>query len=109
MKKWPLLTQKPIAAPMSAALNENPDIVLQNHYVNFTDPDSTEVNEQYLQFYAEVKLSTTEGTQRSLIFFPAMQSLLSCDRFQPSEYVDTSHNSLIKGLLGQAKKLVERN
>lgn len=80
-------TQKPVATPISA-VNEIPEIVLQNHFVNLIDSDSTEMHEPYRPFCAEVILSTTEGTQWSLILLRdtgAMQSLVSRERFLPSE------------------------
>src|SRR6218665_672109 len=59
----------------------------------------------YIPFSAEVTIRTTKGTQRPVTLSGdtgAMQSLVLRMRFQTFEYVNTSENRLIKGVLGQA-------
>ena len=96
---------KPVGAPMSAPLTEVAEPVLQNQHFQFSNSDSTTVNEQYIPFRAKVNICTTEVTHRPVTLLRdtgAMQSLVSRKRFQPFEYVDTSENRLTKGVLGQA-------
>jgi len=96
---------KSVAAPMSAPLTEIAEPVLQNQHFQIPNSYNTTVNEQYIPFCAKVNICTTEGTQRPVTLLRdtgAMQSLVSRKRFQPFEYVDTSENRLIKGVLSQA-------